>query len=392
MVRMGAAVRPLLSPRVGRADGRRGADQRDLRRRRRRADPDADRCSIEGRPLRGLRARCGRSTAPPASSRSTRCGTTSATPRPPCPRASTRAACRCRCSSAGRPDSEPHAARARGAARGRAPVGRRSPAGLLSDASPTALRVIAAECARAAGELLRARFVAGGERAVASKSSPTDLVSQADLEAERAIRELLAARRPGDAILGEEGGETQAGEGLRWIVDPLDGTVNFLFGVPQWCVSRGGRGRRGWAWRASSSTRCATRSSRCERGGPATLDGTAVRGSCKSDLASSLVGDGLRLRGVGARGARQRSSRVCCRSCATCAAWAALRSTSPGRRPAATTPSTSAASRRGTSPRARCCASAPASSCARWRPSATCRSGVVVAPPGLIDELQALVT
>ena len=48
---------------------------------------------------------------------------------------------------------------------------------------------------------------------------------------------IIAAQRPGDAILGEEGGETQEGAGLRWIVDPLDGTVNFLFGVPQWCVS-----------------------------------------------------------------------------------------------------------------------------------------------------------
>ena len=103
--------------------------------------------------------------------------------------------------------------------------------------TPTGLREIAEQAARAAGELLRERFVAGGERATGSKSTPTDLVSEADLAAERAIREIIAARRPGDAILGEEGGETQQGAGLRWIVDPLDGTVNFLFGVPQWCVS-----------------------------------------------------------------------------------------------------------------------------------------------------------
>ena len=79
----------------------------------------------------------------------------------------------------------------------------------------TELRVIAAEAARAAGELLLERFLAGGERATGSKSSPTDVVSEADLAAERAIRELIAARRPGDAILGEEGGETQAGEERR---------------------------------------------------------------------------------------------------------------------------------------------------------------------------------
>ena len=99
------------------------------------------------------------------------------------------------------------------------------------------LRALAERAARAAGELLRERFQAGGERATGSKSTPTDLVSEADLAAERAIRDVITSARPDDAILGEEGGETQEGAGLRWIVDPLDGTVNFLFGVPQWCVS-----------------------------------------------------------------------------------------------------------------------------------------------------------
>jgi myo-inositol-1(or 4)-monophosphatase len=103
--------------------------------------------------------------------------------------------------------------------------------------SSSELIAIAEQAARAAGELLRERFEAGGERATGAKSTPTDLVSEADVAAERAIRDIIAAQRPGDAILGEEGGETQEGSGLRWIVDPLDGTVNFLFGVPQWCVS-----------------------------------------------------------------------------------------------------------------------------------------------------------
>ena len=159
-------------------------------------------------------------------------------------------------------------------------------------ASPTALRVIAAECARAAGELLLERFVAGGEQAVRSKSSPTDVVSEADYAAERAIRELLAARRPGDAILGEEGGETQAGEGLRWIVDPLDGTVNFLFGVPQWCVSVAVHDDEvGLAGVVFDPLRdeifCG------ERGAPATLNGMPIAGSARSDLASALVGTGF---------------------------------------------------------------------------------------------------
>jgi myo-inositol-1(or 4)-monophosphatase len=161
-----------------------------------------------------------------------------------------------------------------------------------STASPTALRVIAAEAARAAGELLLERFVAGGERAVASKSTPTDVVSEADYAAERAIRELLAARRPGDAILGEEGGETQVGEGLRWIVDPLDGTVNFLFGVPQWCVSVAVHDDDGGVAGVvfdplRDEIFCA------ERGGPVTLNGTQIVASDKASLASSLVGTGF---------------------------------------------------------------------------------------------------
>ncbi len=91
--------------------------------------------------------------------------------------------------------------------------------------------------ARDAGALLLERFDGGGERALASKSTPTDLVSEADLASERLIRERLAQERPQDGILGEEGGGSEGTSGLTWIVDPLDGTVNFLFSIPQWCVS-----------------------------------------------------------------------------------------------------------------------------------------------------------
>jgi myo-inositol-1(or 4)-monophosphatase len=106
-------------------------------------------------------------------------------------------------------------------------------------AEPSELLAVADEAARRAGALLRERFVRGGEAAVHAKSTPTDLASEADLAAEAAIRELLAERRPGDAILAEEGGgseEVEPGR-VRWVVDPLDGTINFLFGIPQWCVS-----------------------------------------------------------------------------------------------------------------------------------------------------------
>jgi myo-inositol-1(or 4)-monophosphatase len=100
------------------------------------------------------------------------------------------------------------------------------------------LLALARDAARAAGAILLERFGAAPE-GVGTKTSATDPVSDADRDAERAIRALLAERRPGDAILGEEEGESAArGEsGVRWVVDPLDGTVNYLFGHPQWCVS-----------------------------------------------------------------------------------------------------------------------------------------------------------
>jgi myo-inositol-1(or 4)-monophosphatase len=98
------------------------------------------------------------------------------------------------------------------------------------------LLAVADEAARAGAAVLVPRF--GRERALASKSSPTDLVSEADLASEREIREVLSRRRPDDGVLGEEGtGDLEGTTGLRWVVDPLDGTINYLYGHPQWCVS-----------------------------------------------------------------------------------------------------------------------------------------------------------
>ena len=104
---------------------------------------------------------------------------------------------------------------------------------------------VAIEAAKCGGALLAERVRHGAEREVSSKSTPTDLVSEADLASERAIRELLAVRRPHDGFVGEEGDHIEGTSGLSWVVDPLDGTVNFLFGLPQWCVSVAVRDARG---------------------------------------------------------------------------------------------------------------------------------------------------
>jgi myo-inositol-1(or 4)-monophosphatase len=110
---------------------------------------------------------------------------------------------------------------------------------------PGELLDIAVEAAFMAGGLLLERVERGAERHIASKSTPTDLVSDADTASEQAIRGLLAERRPQDGFLGEEGPSASGSSGLSWVVDPLDGTVNFLFGIPQWSVSVAVRDERG---------------------------------------------------------------------------------------------------------------------------------------------------
>ncbi|WP_137724761.1 inositol monophosphatase family protein [Prescottella subtropica] len=112
---------------------------------------------------------------------------------------------------------------------------------------PAVLREVAVAVAEAAAELVRTRrpevfgvlgaAVAATGGAVQSKSTPTDPVTIVDTEAEQSIRALLADLRPHDGILGEEGGGAATAAGIRWVVDPIDGTVNFLYGIPAYAVS-----------------------------------------------------------------------------------------------------------------------------------------------------------
>lgn len=77
----------------------------------------------------------------------------------------------------------------------------------------------------------------GPASGVEQKSSRTDMVSDADRDAEALVRELLAAERPDDGLLAEEGSHSEATSGRRWVVDPLDGTTNYLYRFPSWNVS-----------------------------------------------------------------------------------------------------------------------------------------------------------
>ena len=122
--------------------------------------------------------------------------------------------------------------------------------GLCCDSSVTenlgdVLRGVAEQVAGEAADLVRRRRVeifgarsgsTGGE--VRAKSTPTDPVTAADTDVEQMIRTRLAELRPGEPILGEEGGGAARESGaVRWVVDPIDGTVNFIYGIPAYAVS-----------------------------------------------------------------------------------------------------------------------------------------------------------
>jgi myo-inositol-1(or 4)-monophosphatase len=150
---------------------------------------------------------------------------------------------------------------------------------------------LAEDVARAAGAQLLKAYAAPAQ-AVEAKSSPTDLVSAADQAAEELIRTRIAVSRPDDGFLGEEGTDEAGRTGLRWVVDPLDGTTNYLFRIPQWAVSiacEDGDGTviaavydppRDEMWTAL-------------RGGAALRDGEPIHGSQRTDLATSLVATGF---------------------------------------------------------------------------------------------------
>ncbi|HEV8468105.1 MAG TPA: inositol monophosphatase family protein [Candidatus Limnocylindria bacterium] len=95
---------------------------------------------------------------------------------------------------------------------------------------------IAIGAARAAAALLVERF--GGPAAgLRAKSSEVDMVSEADVGAERAVVTYIRERRPDDALVAEEGSQTAGRSGIQWYIDPLDGTTNYLYGVPHWAVA-----------------------------------------------------------------------------------------------------------------------------------------------------------
>lgn len=172
---------------------------------------------------------------------------------------------------------------------GRGAQGLDGGAGLTAGAAE--LLDLAAEAARAAGAVLLERF--GAEATgVRTKSTETDLVSDADTAAEETIVALVSRRRPRDGWLREEGADAASESGVTWVVDPLDATVNYLFGIPVWCVSVAAVDGSGTVVGVvhdpnRDETFTAT------RGGGAFLDGRPIRVRDRTELSHALVATGF---------------------------------------------------------------------------------------------------
>ncbi len=107
-----------------------------------------------------------------------------------------------------------------------------------SSADIAALRDLAIEIAVEAGELLASRLHDDRSQ-VSTKSTATDMVTEMDAASEQLIVDHIRRARPDDSIVGEEGAAVTGGSGVRWVIDPLDGTTNYLYRLPGWNVSVG---------------------------------------------------------------------------------------------------------------------------------------------------------
>jgi myo-inositol-1(or 4)-monophosphatase len=171
---------------------------------------------------------------------------------------------------------------------------------------PGALLSLAERVALAAGTLIREgrpnRVDVSG-----TKSSPIDVVTEMDLASEALLRRAIAEHRPDDGVLGEEQGHVPGTSGLTWVIDPIDGTVNYLYGIPAYAVSvavvAGPPNPQEWTVLAGCVHAVADgRTWLASRGGGAFQDGVPIRVNPPRPLAESLVGTGF-----GYRAERRRS-------------------------------------------------------------------------------------
>jgi myo-inositol-1(or 4)-monophosphatase len=163
----------------------------------------------------------------------------------------------------------------------------REDAGVEDD--PQTLLALADALARAAGTVLRDRPAALD---VDAKSTPTDIVTERDQAAERVILAELRKVRPDDAVLAEETGSTPGRGDVTWVIDPLDGTVNYLYGIPHYAVSIAARVGDVEVAGVVYDV-CRDQMYAATRGGGASCDGTPLRVSHQADPAFALTATGF---------------------------------------------------------------------------------------------------
>ncbi len=156
---------------------------------------------------------------------------------------------------------------------------------------PATLLDLGVRAARAAGDLLLERF-GGTHSGLQAKSSRTDLVSDADRDAETLLAGMLRRERPDDGLVAEEGSTATGTTGVRWVVDPLDGTINYLWGIPHWSVSVAAVDGDGHlAAVVHDPCRCETFTAL--RAGGAWLGDAQLTLTPSTDLAEALIGTGF---------------------------------------------------------------------------------------------------
>ena len=155
------------------------------------------------------------------------------------------------------------------------------------------LQEVALRLATEAGALLAAGQA--GVKVADTKTSPTDVVTAMDRASEELITRLLDEFCPGDGLLAEEGSSRHSTTGLEWVVDPLDGTVNYLYGLPLWSVSvavrQVGAADRSLVGVVHAPVLSKTWTAAVGRG--AHRDGARLGGSAVTELSRALVGTGF---------------------------------------------------------------------------------------------------
>ncbi len=223
--------------------------------------------------------------------------------------------------------------------------------------APADLRDLAVALAREGAGLAR-DMRRGGIEVADTKTSAVDVVTEADRAVEDLLRRRIAEHRPDDAVLGEEGDDRAGTSGVRWIVDPIDGTVNYLYGLADCAVSVAVEvdgdvvaGAVVAIWSGVTYAAAA--------GEGSTRDGVSLRVRPVPPLAERLVVTGFGYQRE-VREHQARASPRCSPRCATSVAWARARWTCATSPRAPRTATSRRGRRRGTTPRAGSCCARPA--------------------------------